>query len=60
MVVAASLGNVWAFKAMKNPHLVPVLFLYVNAQILELYLLRYNNNVRVTIDMGVYIFGRAV
>ncbi len=59
MVVAASLGNVWAFKAMKNPHLVPVLFLYVNAQILELYLLRYNY-VRVTIDMGVYIFGRAV
>ncbi len=59
MVVAASIGNVWAFKAMKNPHLVPVLFLYVNAQIIELYLLCYNN-VRVTIDMGVYIFGRAV
>ncbi len=59
MVVAASLGNMWVFKAMKNPHLVPVLFLYVNAQTLELYLLRYNN-VRVTIDMGVYIFGRAV
>ncbi len=59
MVVAASLGNVWAFKAMKNPHLVPFLCLYVNAQILELYLMRFNN-VRVAIDMGVYIFGRAV